>query len=579
MIHVGDVLDGKYEALSPIGRGGMSRVWLARDLRLNKLWALKEVRRTEAGGDPLAEGSLLGEARLLRDLDHPALPRVVDVLEEPDAIVVVMDYVEGESLDRVLARRGGRLREDEVVSIGLRLCEVLGYLHSRVPPIVYRDMKPANVMLTPTGEVRLVDLGIARTRRADAGPDTLLLGTRGYAAPEQFGRTCQTDARTDVYGLGMTLYQLATGADPSEEPFEVRPLGTFDPTLSEGLDRVIRRATQTDPARRYQSCENMREDLAHHHELTAAFRGRQARRLRRFRVLSAVAVLLLVVGVGCLVARERIIGSTFEHYLTMAQASPTTSQGEAPSEAEEALLAAADVRPRSIEPYDLLVNQVYKADGEFSVAEEGRWRTLFWSRRDELSRQEGYARLCRDVGMLYLVYYRYGDEETRGAEAATWFGYAARAYEQRAERRRPCSLDGRGYRSVLALETVGGFCRELSRARAEGTEGETYGSCWHALGEAVASLDAGDSPVVCLRVCQLAFRAIVSPEYLAGFARAGVSGEEAASLLDGVEEKASSLAVEASRDTLAQSLYEEVVQGRAQAEQNVRDVYAGREAA
>lgn len=151
--------------------------------------------------------------------------------------------------------------EEKVIKIGRQLCEVLQYLHQMSPPIIYRDMKPANVMVRSNGDVMLIDFGTARYFKEGKLADTISLGTLGYAAPEQFGGMSQTDARTDIYGLGVTLYRLITDMNPSEPPYEIKPIREINPALSKALEYIIVKATQRDPNERYQSVGEMLYDL------------------------------------------------------------------------------------------------------------------------------------------------------------------------------------------------------------------------------------------------------------------------------------------------------------------------------
>lgn len=212
MAEIGTVLEGKYEILREIGRGGMSVVYLAMDTHLNKQWAVKEIRKRGNGKkDEIVVNSLLAEANLMKGLDHPALPRIVDIIDHGSTIFVVMDYIEGESLDKILKAEGVQA-EDVVITWAKQLCDALSYLHTQTPPIIYRDMKPANVMLKPEGNVKIIDFGIAREYKEQNLTDTTVLGTKGYAPPEQYSG--QTDARSDIYALGMTMHHLLTGIDP-----------------------------------------------------------------------------------------------------------------------------------------------------------------------------------------------------------------------------------------------------------------------------------------------------------------------------------------------------------------------------
>ena len=206
MLQIGSVVDGKYRLLSEIGHGGMSVVYLAINERANKTWAIKEVRKDGGNDSEVVQQGLIAETEMLKKLHHPHLPSIVDVIDNQDSFLIVMDYIEGKSLQSILNHNGPQKKE-HVIEWAKQLCDTLGYLHSRTPAIIYRDMKPANVMLNPDGKnVTLIDFGTAREYKMQSVGDTTWLGTRGYAAPEQFGGHGQTDARTDIYCLGATMY-------------------------------------------------------------------------------------------------------------------------------------------------------------------------------------------------------------------------------------------------------------------------------------------------------------------------------------------------------------------------------------
>ena len=213
MTKLGTVLDGKYEILKKVGQGGMSIVYLAMDNRLNKQWAVKEIKNDGSKSTATLLKGLEREANILKDVDHPVLPRIVDIINENGTIYVVMDFVEGRPLSDVLKAEGAQ-NQEKVIEWGRALASALDYLHSMNPPIIYRDMKPSNVMLKPDGSVKLIDFGTAKEYIVENNADTTALGTRGYAAPEQFGDSqghgiYNTDARTDIYNLGATLYHLS----------------------------------------------------------------------------------------------------------------------------------------------------------------------------------------------------------------------------------------------------------------------------------------------------------------------------------------------------------------------------------
>ena len=163
---------------------------------------------------------MIVETDLLKKLRHPSLPSIIDVIDDKDSFLIVMDYIEGNPLSNALEEYGAQ-PQDMVIAWAKQLCDVLGYLHAQSPPIIYRDMKPSNVMLKPDGNITLIDFGTAREFKEKNLADTVCHGTIGYAAPEQFGGMGQTDARTDIYCLGATLYHLVTGQNPSEPPYEI----------------------------------------------------------------------------------------------------------------------------------------------------------------------------------------------------------------------------------------------------------------------------------------------------------------------------------------------------------------------
>src|SRR5947199_3936032 len=157
-------------------------------------------------------------------MDHPHLPLVYEHFQTPGHCYLVMDFIAGETLEQYQSQAPNRrLLLSEVLEIGIQLCRVLDYLHSQHPPIIFRDLKPANIMRTPTGQLYLIDFGIARYFKPGQAKDTVALGSLGYAAPEQYG-TAQTTPRADIYSLGAVLHQLLTGNDPSEAPFQFKPL-------------------------------------------------------------------------------------------------------------------------------------------------------------------------------------------------------------------------------------------------------------------------------------------------------------------------------------------------------------------
>src|SRR5712691_1460191 len=221
------LLQQRYRILAQLGKGGFSAVYKAEDtLRNNQLVAIKVVSLSglRPQEEKEATEAFNQEILLLSDLKHPNLPHVYSHFSDAECWYIVMDFIEGTTLEKHLEdMRSGSLPAGEVVEFGLLLCTVLEYLHTRQPPIIFRDLKPANVMLTPDGRIALIDFGIARHFKLGQAKDTKPFGSPGYAAPEQYGRA-QTTPRSDIYSLGAMLHQLLTGDDPSQTPFRFAPL-------------------------------------------------------------------------------------------------------------------------------------------------------------------------------------------------------------------------------------------------------------------------------------------------------------------------------------------------------------------
>ncbi|WP_167859174.1 protein kinase domain-containing protein [Paenibacillus cymbidii] len=247
-IAVGDCLAGRYRVTARIGSGGMSQVYAAEDMKLpGKRWAVKECDLHR-----IHPQRLQAEAELLMRLSHPNLPHIVDYVppDERGFGYIVMEYVDGRTLQQVV-EEDGAMSWPAAVSIALQLCEAFGYLHGVSPqPIIYRDLKPANVMLGDSGNVKLIDFGIARTYRSDCDADTLQLGTAGFAAPEQY-EGGQTDARTDLFALGALLHYLLSGGGRLEAGAAPQPL--YRAEVPDALVQAIRRLTRTLPSQRPQS--------------------------------------------------------------------------------------------------------------------------------------------------------------------------------------------------------------------------------------------------------------------------------------------------------------------------------------
>jgi serine/threonine-protein kinase len=273
MIKANSVIGGRYTVLGKLGRGGMGAVYLASDVRLKgKFWAIKELSTAALPGPEEKQQAILvfqQEATLLASLDHSNLTKVVDYFEDRGKHFLVMDYIDGQTLAEMLEGRKEPFSEELVLEWARQLGDVLSYLHNRPQPIIFRDLKPANIMVDKGGRVRLIDFGIARLFKPGKSHDTMSFGTDGYAPPEQYGRG-QTDPRSDVYALGATLHQLVTLRDPGVEPFKFPPACLLNPKISQNVSDALARAVQREVKDRWQNVSEMIHALVRTEEAVAA---------------------------------------------------------------------------------------------------------------------------------------------------------------------------------------------------------------------------------------------------------------------------------------------------------------------
>ena len=442
MLQIGSLVDGKYKILNKVGQGGMSVVYLAMNEKANKQWAVKEVRKDGVLDFEAVKQGLVAETDILKRLDHPYLPSIIDVIDTDESFIIIMDYIQGNSLNKALDEFGAQ-PQDEVIKWAKQLCDVLGYLHTRTPPIIYRDMKPANVMLKPDGNISLIDFGTAREYKEKNLADTTCLGTVGYAAPEQFGGMGQTDARTDIYCLGATLYHLVTGKNPCEPPYEIRPIREINPNLSSGLERIILKCTQRDPNDRYQSAAELMYALEHYEEVDDSYRKKQKRKLALF--LAPVVLALLFAGAyvwGYLSAEKQ---RTADYDFILAEAANESDPTTALSRYYEAITTDPTRTDAYLgnDDFSGMIDYLTR-DGELTVSESS-WLSRLKAGLDQKGSSgysstvdvlaelraadpSGYEQVCYEIGEAYLFYYSVPVEKDRYAAAATWFQYAKERY-------------------------------------------------------------------------------------------------------------------------------------------------------
>lgn len=244
MLKAGFVLDGKYRILSVIGQGGMSTVYLAVHERLKQKWAVKEISMEYCENYEMISRKLIVEADILKRLDHPGLPKIVDIIEKKDAIWMVMEFIEGKTLKEILNERG-RIEEKEILIWGKQLCEVLSYLHSKKPSIIYRDLKPENIILKKTGRLVLIDFGTAREYcYKNTACDAMYLGTKGYAVIllDLINSVCEEGTVIEIFqkhnALGYAEFSYALGLGYFYDMGNITGKGASEKWFCEAIDTM-----------------------------------------------------------------------------------------------------------------------------------------------------------------------------------------------------------------------------------------------------------------------------------------------------------------------------------------------------
>lgn len=550
----GTVLGGTYRILEELGRGGNGTVYLARHERAGRLWAVKEI--------PKKGNSLIMEARLLKKLHHPGLPSMGDILEENEMIYLVMDYIEGCSLKEILEKEKSQSQE-KVVEWGIQLCGVLAYLHSQ--SVIYRDMKPSNIMLGKDGRIVLVDFGTARERKAESEGDTECLGTRGYAAPEQYGGRGQTGPETDIYGLGAVMYHLLTGKNPLDPPYGYPPIRRIRPDLSGGLEKILAICTRENPEERYHTCMELLQALEHYEELEEAYVQKKKRKKLFLKIIVSAVMIIFAGCMSVWMKQKSEIKKNYEIYLTEAAGSVDRDKKE------ELLRQAIIIDSREKKAYEQLLQCFLEDDGSFSAEEERFWKETLNERNtkgkrcvEELQENRGaYVSVAYHAGLMYFYYY----EESGGKRASfRWFQAAA-------EGKRGKELLESEYIRAEILKRISGYYDLLDKQGRTGDIVVSYKEYWNDL---TALIDRGiekeDNWVTAFVIYrEMALQVTFHAE---DFSLAGVSKQQVCGQLDTIKKNIKEWEESTEEKTeYERSLFHEVEEGIEAAEASVMTVY------
>lgn len=530
MLEIGSLVDGKYKILSEIGHGGMSVVYMAINEKANKTWAIKEVRKDGKMDFNTVRQGLMAEIETLKKLRHPNLPSIVDVIEDEDSFIIVMDYIEGRSLDKIIEENGAQ-PETFVVEWAKQLCDVFGYLHSRTPAIIYRDMKPANVMLKPDGNIMVIDFGTAKNYEIDLG-ETTGIGTIGYAAPEQYigSGLGRTDARTDIYCLGITMYHLLTNIDPCKNLINNKSIRAVNPALSHGLDAIIQKCTQYQPEDRYQTCAEMMYDLENYERLEPLYKKKQKRKLALFTSTVVLVVVFAICGVVLNFSATQKATDTYETKLY--EASKTTDYDTKVNIYQECI----DIPNKSgeKEAYLGLIQTFKEDDSVFSVEEGKILEKLIKNNKTELQKNmEDYTEICFETGKLFWYYYDYagGSQVAKAKSSIEWF--------QDVLDNAPDDYENLGMAKVYA--NIGVFYRDIATNITEANDKGQYEPLFENLTKLMnsAAVDENESEIVRLELIELTRGTI--QQYATKFKLDGVSETQLSGLYKLVSDTVNSI--------------------------------------
>ena len=264
MLETGTVLNNTYRVVNLLGKGAMGNVYLVKKIENGSKFVVKELLfSSETGIDPSTSREIfLRESEFMARFNHRGLPKMYGTFSENERDYIVMEYIKGKTLEEIINSSKEPVPDDKAVKWIIELAGILDYLHNSFhTPVVYRDLKPSNIIITPEGQPRLVDFGIARYYNPDRDTDTFSYGSPGYAAPEQYRGKGQTTPQSDIFGLGVILFQMLTKYDPSVKPFTWPPMQTLNPSISKELENIVKRALEREPLKRYISMKDFRETL------------------------------------------------------------------------------------------------------------------------------------------------------------------------------------------------------------------------------------------------------------------------------------------------------------------------------
>ncbi|MBR1529598.1 MAG: serine/threonine protein kinase [Oscillospiraceae bacterium] len=533
MLTMNMVVDNRYKILDEIGRGGMSIVYRATVERSGKIWAVKEVRKDGRNDYNVVKQNLIAEIETLKEVKHPKLPEIADVIDNEDSFIIVMDYIEGVSLDKILARKGPQ-PEEKVVSWAKQLCEVLGYLHSR--KIIYRDMKPSNVMLKKNGEITIIDFGTAKKYEYNSG-ETTGLGTAGFAAPEQYGGHGRTDARTDIFCLGMTMYSLLTGVDPQKDFIPDTSIRKVNPSFSAGLDYIIRKCTAKNPDERYQSCEELMYYLENYKMIDKGSRKKKVIKMSLFVTCFLISIVSGICSYLLNLQAKAQASDNYQELMKQADMIMIDSEND-PDHAQEQYQQKTELYTQAIavpekagekQAYLNLIETYKENDDLFTEEELTQLNYLITQNEAALqANPDTYIDICYETGNLLWYYYNDANQMTKSKRAVKWFNLMLNyiAQHEADERVQTYQADPENAKKIGLAESykeIGTFYDEIAGQIKQGKDDGEYKKLFWNLQNLLDQLTVSDkdkTTIVRLELLEMTRYSI--HRYAADFRRDGI---------------------------------------------------------
>lgn len=471
---VGNVVLGDYEIKKVLHKGTMSNVYIVQDINLGTLWVLKEAIKDNSNVGKLRYDSIIREANIIKALNHDGVPRIVTMKEFEDRTLILMDYVAGFSIQKII-NDSGEMSVELTLQLCLQLAAVMAYLHRK--KLIYRDLKPDNVMVEH-GKIKLLDFGISEVVREDNLVITENLGTRGYAAPEQHVVGKKYDFRSDIYSFGATMFHMLTGVHPYNfqsyieeteagkrrhtdkgKPLNIRELV---PSLPESLSEFVLKCTAMNPADRYQTFEEVIYALQNYDEIDSKHIKAYRRKIMKITTLGLGGMILIGSSLVPLSLESKNLEDQFQNQLTVAEQ----------TKKQEDWVKALNYNESSIDALEGYLNSA-KTDGVFSAEEQLELLNYINPHLEEIKKKDGYNNFAYDLGNAFW-FYTDTPEERHGS--ISWFEDAVAFKSSEANK-------------ATIMHSIGVFERDISGAVRESSDAGLYEKYWTNLMNAKQVLD------------------------------------------------------------------------------------------